>query len=251
MLTLNSRAICEVSLFATIVPERYAPVRACSTRGVLMCSTIPGYFTEPVGRGRRAERPSRFPPDWVSPRRVKPEPHPTSHRALVAELGASSRSLGQSTRSPRRPLHHAGALLAMLASARTTSCREPGLGRKAGVQDFSREGGPGGSRVCARRALGHGAPSFAYRMRRAVAGLLLVIAGLVAVPTLAHAQTTVPSNWALTPSGLSAGDSFRLIFATSTNVNATSSNIGEYNTVVQAAPQQDTAQSRPTRAASG
>ena len=37
----------------------------------------------------------------------------------------------------------------------------------------------------------------------------------------------------ITPSGLSDGDKFRLIFLTSTTRNATSSNIGDYNTFVQ------------------
>ena len=43
---------------------------------------------------------------------------------------------------------------------------------------------------------------------------------------------TVPTNWSLKPAGLSAGE-FRLIFLSSTTHNATSSNIGTYNTFVQ------------------
>ena len=45
----------------------------------------------------------------------------------------------------------------------------------------------------------------------------------------------VPSNWALVPDGLGPGDSFRLLFATSTTGNATSTDIADYNTFVQTA----------------
>ena len=45
--------------------------------------------------------------------------------------------------------------------------------------------------------------------------------------------TVVAADWALTPSGLSAGDRFRLIFATSGTKNAVASDINEYNTFVQ------------------
>ena len=47
--------------------------------------------------------------------------------------------------------------------------------------------------------------------------------------------TEVPSDWGLIPSGLTAGDSFRLLFATSTTRNATSDDIADYNTFVQTA----------------
>ena len=47
------------------------------------------------------------------------------------------------------------------------------------------------------------------------------------------AQTEVAADWDLIPSGLGAGDSFRLLFATSTTRNAASSNISVYNTFVQ------------------
>ena len=87
-----------------------------------------------------------------------------------------------------------------------------------------------------RHRVGRGAPSspsLAERMRRGATALLLVGAGLCAVPTAAQAQTLVASDWALKPSALGVGDKFRLIFATSTNVNATSTNIADYNDVVQ------------------
>ena len=43
----------------------------------------------------------------------------------------------------------------------------------------------------------------------------------------------VPSDWALKPSGVSAGDSFRLLFVTSTTRNANPTDITIYNTFVQ------------------
>ena len=45
----------------------------------------------------------------------------------------------------------------------------------------------------------------------------------------------VPANWALIPDGLGPGDSFRLLFATSTTRDATSTDIADYNTFVQTA----------------
>ena len=63
---------------------------------------------------------------------------------------------------------------------------------------------------------------------------MLVAAALLVVPTGASAQDNeVRSTWALTPSGLTDGDQFRLIFVSSTRRNATSSDIEVYNTFVQ------------------
>ena len=45
---------------------------------------------------------------------------------------------------------------------------------------------------------------------------------------------TVESDWALIPSGINVGDSFRLLFLTSTTRDATSTNIADYNSFVQA-----------------
>ena len=44
----------------------------------------------------------------------------------------------------------------------------------------------------------------------------------------------VPANWALIPSGLSGGDSFRLLFVSSTKRDASSTDIADYNSFVQA-----------------
>ena len=51
--------------------------------------------------------------------------------------------------------------------------------------------------------------------------------------TVAGDSRTVPADWGLIPSGLGAGDSFRLIFLTSTKSDLTSASISDYNTFVQ------------------
>ena len=50
----------------------------------------------------------------------------------------------------------------------------------------------------------------------------------------APAEATVAADWALVPSGLSAGDRFRLLFISSTKRDATSADIADYNSFVQA-----------------
>ena len=80
-------------------------------------------------------------------------------------------------------------------------------------------------------------PAVALALFRAAACLVVAAAALLALPAgvSAQAQNEVRSTWALTPSGLSDGDKFRLIFITSTGRgNATSSDIEVYNTFVQA-----------------
>ena len=49
------------------------------------------------------------------------------------------------------------------------------------------------------------------------------------------AATQVPSDWSLAPSGLVAGDTFRLLFVSSGTRDASSTDIGDYNTFVQGA----------------
>ena len=67
--------------------------------------------------------------------------------------------------------------------------------------------------------------------RGLAAGLVLGLTALFA--GAAQAQTTVPAGWELNPAGLGSGDSFRLLFLSSDTRNATSSDIGVYNTFVQ------------------
>ncbi len=47
-------------------------------------------------------------------------------------------------------------------------------------------------------------------------------------------EITVPAGWSLIPSGLTAGDKFRLLFLTNTGHSPTSTDIADYNTYVQA-----------------
>ena len=65
------------------------------------------------------------------------------------------------------------------------------------------------------------------------AALALLSMGPLAAPAAAQEVVEVPRSWALTPPGLGAGDTFRLLFVTSTKRNALSTNIGVYNGFVQ------------------
>ena len=62
-------------------------------------------------------------------------------------------------------------------------------------------------------------------------GLFSAFVALLATP--ANAQTDVPSNWPLIPSGLNAGDEFRLLLVTKQTMAATSTAISDYDTHVQ------------------
>ena len=57
---------------------------------------------------------------------------------------------------------------------------------------------------------------------------------LPAPPTACSAEITVPSDWALKPTGVASGGKFRLLFVTSNRRNPRSSNIAHYNSFVQA-----------------
>ena len=99
---------------------------------------------------------------------------------------------------------------------------------------------PGGIPPDRAAATGTGHAGAFARLRpalfRAAACLVVAAAALLALPGGASAQENpVRPSWSLTPSGLSDGDEFRLIFLTSTgrSGNATSSNIEVYNTFVQ------------------
>ena len=70
---------------------------------------------------------------------------------------------------------------------------------------------------------------------RALTLLLATTAALLSVHESARAQTEVPSDWSLIPSGLGGGDEFRLLFISSTTRDATSTSIGDYNSHVQSA----------------
>ena len=82
--------------------------------------------------------------------------------------------------------------------------------------------------------------------RGLAAVLLAAFAALLALPLQAQAQTLVPLDWSLTPSGLGEGDKFRLLFLSSTTRDGTSSSIGDYNTFIQDPAAAGHATSRPT-----
>ena len=97
---------------------------------------------------------------------------------------------------------------------------------------------PGGLAPDRAAATGAGPAGAFARLRpalfRAAACLVVAAAALLALPGGASAQENpVRPSWSLTPSGLSDGDQFRLIFVTWNRRNATSSDIADYNTFVQ------------------
>ena len=60
--------------------------------------------------------------------------------------------------------------------------------------------------------------------------------GMDGVPAVTNNSTvtnTVPADWSLIPTGLSTGDKFRLLFLSSTQRNASSTDIADYNTFIQ------------------
>ena len=69
--------------------------------------------------------------------------------------------------------------------------------------------------------------------------VLAVIAGLLWLPSAGSAQAqagqTVAADWEHIPSGIAPGDSFRLLFVTSTTRDASSTDIADYNAHVQSA----------------
>ena len=69
--------------------------------------------------------------------------------------------------------------------------------------------------------------------RGLAAVLLATFAALLALPLQAQAQTIVPNDWSLIPSGLGPGDQFRLIFLSSTTRNGTPTSIGTYNDFIK------------------
>ena len=87
-------------------------------------------------------------------------------------------------------------------------------------------------RACT-RALRDATP--AGRALYALAVLLVALGTVVGNPTAAQAQTEVPANWSLIPTGLGPGDSFRLMFIPSTGTSAAASSTASYDNHVQSA----------------
>ena len=69
------------------------------------------------------------------------------------------------------------------------------------------------------------------RARRLSAAVLLAAASLCAATALA--QTEVPNNWPLIPSGLGAGDQFRLMLVVEELKDATATGLGTYDSFVR------------------
>ena len=71
--------------------------------------------------------------------------------------------------------------------------------------------------------------------RRVGGALLPALAAIIAVSlsVQGHAQTSVPHDWGLKPSGLNTGEQFRLIFLSSTKRGGSATDIATYNTFVQ------------------
>ncbi len=105
--------------------------------------------------------------------------------------------------------------------------------RPSSPPESSRTAGAGGSSRRSASSSDSLASSTARRLRRGLSSALLCVPLLALLATGAAAQTVVPGDWPLKPSGLSAGDQFRLMFITSTTRDATSSNIADYNSFVQ------------------
>ena len=73
-----------------------------------------------------------------------------------------------------------------------------------------------------------------YRRVTLAWAVLACVLALAALATPALAQTVVPADWSLKPTGLAAGGKFRLLFLSSTKRNAIATGIATYNTFVQA-----------------
>ncbi len=105
--------------------------------------------------------------------------------------------------------------------------------RPSSPPESSRTAGAGGSSRRPASSSDSLPSAAARRLRRGLSSALLCVPLLALLATGAAAQTMVPDDWPLKPSGLSAGDQFRLMFITSTTRDSASSNIADYNSFVQ------------------
>ena len=69
-------------------------------------------------------------------------------------------------------------------------------------------------------------------VRPILIGILLLLLGAFTLPEFA--QTEVLNNWPLKPSGLNAGDQFRLLLVVEETKDATDTSIGSYDSFVRA-----------------
>ena len=81
--------------------------------------------------------------------------------------------------------------------------------------------------------VGAGLPKTTLHPFYGLSPVITVSAVNCAAATATGQECTVPPDWSLIPTGVSPGDSFRLMFVTSTGIPATSRDIATYNTFVQ------------------
>ena len=164
-----------------------------------------------------------------------------SHRADATPIQAAS-PMATATPSPLAPMDTARWSRTLLAA-----CRAFAEGRVLPAL-MPRLRATRSSRLAGFSSPAPGEPSHAERplftasaaarlaataVRRGRLGLAALCLALLSFAASAEAQTEVPDDWGLIPSGLGPGDSFRLLFITSTKDTATATAIAAYNTFVQ------------------
>ena len=147
-------------------------------------------------------------------------------------------------------MYFAVAIRGAVAVQRTSAVRETGASRiqscdrgRAGTGASSNDcdGGSNYADPIKSRKLWHWLSSWLLGRagRRSLPAALLLALALPAAllpfagPAAAQEVVEVPRGWSLTPSGISTGGKFRLLFATSGTRDARSSNIAHYNSFVQ------------------
>ena len=159
------------------------------------------------------------------------------HRPQSRDRRAIARTLARRC-APIRGLREAKTQMTMEANDMTTNS-----GPRAVSAGEAHLGGQRLERL--RRTAGATDPKAATRRRqrakplnqtlRAAALLLVALSAIGAHPTVVKAETEVPANWSLIPTGLGPGDSFRLMFIPSTGISAGGSSITGYDNHVQSA----------------
>ena len=174
--------------------------------------------------------------------------HTLDQAAPGAHTSADRRPQSRDRRAIARTLARRGAPIRGLREAKTQMTME--------ANDMTTNSGPravsageahlGGQRLeRLRRTAGATDPKAATGRRqrakplnqtlRAAALLLVALSAIGAHPTVVKAETQVPANWSLIPTGLGPGDSFRLMFIPSTGITAVGSSIITYDNHVQSA----------------
>ncbi|MCY4123130.1 MAG: hypothetical protein OXG72_19665, partial [Acidobacteria bacterium] len=142
------------------------------------------------------------------------------------------------------PLARASAWRRRLSLSSSPSDSSSSAGRSLSPRRRGRPASPSDSLEPSSRCTAAGVRLAARRLRRGLLALLFALPLLAVFSTGAQAQVectsanadgsyTVPGNWALRPSGLTAGARFRLLFLTNGRRDATSTDIADYNSFVQ------------------